>query len=182
MAVLVGYGSRYGATRAIAERLGQTLRASGLDVDVHEATPLLDARPYDAFVIGSAAYRGSWLEGPVDFVRRHVDLLTERPVWLFSSGPLGHALRDDRGRDLLEITRPEQFAELRDTLAPQDMRVFYGALDPGRLRPLDRLVRRLPSGRRWLPAGDYRDWETIDAWAREIAARLQGTADRRREA
>jgi menaquinone-dependent protoporphyrinogen oxidase len=176
MPVLVAYGSRYGATRAIAERLGRTLRASGLEVDVHEATPLLDARPYDAFVIGSAAYRGSWLEGPVDFVRRHVDLLAERPVWLFSSGPLGHARRDDRGRDLLELTRPAQFAELRDTLAPQDLRVFYGALDPDRLRPLDRLVRRLPSGRRWLPAGDYRDWPAIDAWVARIAAELETTA------
>ncbi|NYD42187.1 flavodoxin domain-containing protein [Nocardioides panaciterrulae] len=178
MTVLVAYGSRYGATRAIAERLGETLRAAGLDADVREATARLDARPYDAFVVGSAAYRGSWLRGPVEFVRRHADLLAERPVWLFSSGPLGHARRDDRGRDLLELTRPAEFVELRDTLAPQDLRVFYGALEPGRLRPLDRLIRRLPSGRRWLPAGDFRDWEEIDAWARGIADRLQGTADR----
>ena len=182
MPVLVAYGSRYGATRGIAERLGQDLRAAGLDVDVHEATPRLDARSYDAFVIGSAAYRGSWLKGPVELVGRHVDVLAERPVWLFSSGPLGDALRDDRGRDLMESTRPRQFAEFRDALAPQDTRVFYGALDPARLRLGDRLVRLLPAGRRLLPAGDFRNWQAIDGWAHEIAEKLAGTVRPRREA
>jgi len=182
MPVLVTYGSRYGATRAIAERLGQDLRATRLEVDVHEATPRLDVTPYDAFVIGSAAYRGSWLKGPTELVARHVDLLAERPVWLFSSGPLGHALRDDRGRELLETTRPRQFADFEVALAPQDMRVFYGALDPDRLRLGDRLVRMLPAGRRLLPAGDFRNWEAIDGWAREIANQLAGSVPPRREA
>ena len=182
MSVLVAYGSRYGATRGIAERLGQDLRAAGLDADVNEATPLLDATPYDAFVIGSAAYRGSWLKGPVELVNRHVDVLAERPVWLFSSGPLGRSLRDDRGRDLMESTRPRQFTELEAAVAPQDMRVFYGALDPERLRLGDRLVRLLPTGRRLLPAGDFRNWEAIDGWAREIAEKLTGSVRPRREA
>lgn len=182
MPVLVAYGSRYGATRGIAERLGQVLHAAGLDVDVHEATSRLDATPYDAFVIGSAAYRGSWLKGPVDLVDRHVDLLAERPVWLFSSGPLGRSLRDDRGRDLMETTRPRQFTDFATALAPQDMRVFYGALDPDRLRFGDRALRLLPAGRRLLPAGDFRNWEAIDGWAGEIAGRLTGSLRRGRDA
>ena len=174
MTVLVVYGTRYGATRGIAERLAETLRSCGQHVDVQEANPLLDATPYDAFVIGSAAYQGSWLEGPVEFVMRHVDLLADHPVWLFSSGPLGTSPTDSQGRDLLEVTRPSQFGELEEALLPRGMQVFYGALDPGRLRFLDRLIRRLPTGRRLLPAGDFRDWEAIDAWARKIAAELPG--------
>ena len=181
MPILVAYGSRYGATRGIAERLGESLRGSGLDVDVLEATPVLDASSYDAFVIGSAAYRGAWLRGPVELVQRHVAVLAERPVWLFSSGPLGRSLRDDRGRDLMDLSRPRQFTDFENALAPQDMRVFYGALDPGRLRLADRMVRRLPAGRRLLPAGDFRNWEAIDGWGREIVEKLGGSV-RRREA
>ena len=176
MSVLVVYGSRYGATRGIAERLGTTLRACGHEVDVQEASPLVDATPYDAFVIGSAAYRGSWLKGPVEFVMRHVDVLAERPVWLFSSGPLGTSRTDDQGRDLVGATRPRQFAELEEALLPRDMRVFYGALDPDRLDFRDRMARRLPAGRRLLPAGDFRDWKAMDAWAREIGADIPGPA------
>ena len=174
MTVLVVYGSRYGATRGIAERLAEILRSCGHQVDVQEGSALVDAKPYDAYVIGSAAYQGSWLKGPVEFVMRHIDLLADRPVWLFSSGPLGTSPTDDKGRDLLEMTRPSQFAELEDALAPRDMRVFYGALDPDRLHFLDKMVRRLPTGRRLLPAGDFRDWGAVDAWAREIAADLPG--------
>jgi len=175
MSVLVVYGSRYGATRGIAERVAETLRASGQQVDVQEGGPLVDATPYDAFVIGSAAYQGSWLKGPVEFVMRHVDLLAARPVWLFSSGPLGTATTDEQGRDLLEITRPRQFTELEEALLPRDMRVFYGALDPDKLHVLDRIARRLPAGRRLLPAGDFRNWQAIDSWAREIAKDLPAT-------
>jgi menaquinone-dependent protoporphyrinogen oxidase len=174
MKVLVVYGTRYGATRGIAERIGRTLGACGHEVEVAEATGALDARPYDAFVIGSAAYQGSWLEGPVDFVVRHVDLLAERPVWLFSSGPLGTEATDEQGRDQLEITRPRQFDELGKAVLPRGTQVFYGALDPEQLRMVDRIIRRLPTGHRLLPEGDFRDWAAIDAWAKEIGAELPG--------
>jgi len=178
MSVLVVYGSRYGATRDIAERIGATLRAGGHEVDVQEASPVLPATAYDAFVIGSAVYRGSWLDGPVDFVMRHVDVLAERPVWLFSSGPLGTSRTDDEGHDLVEVMRPRDFEELEDALLPRDMRVFFGALDPARLDFRDRMARRLPAGRRLLPAGDFRDWNAVDAWAREIGAQIPGSATR----
>jgi menaquinone-dependent protoporphyrinogen oxidase len=176
MRVLVAYGSRYGATRGIAERIGETLRSCGHQVDVAEGTGLLDARPYDAFVIGSAAYQGSWLEGPVDFVMRHVDLLSERPVWLFSSGPLGTETTDEQGRDQLEVTRPRQFDELEKAILPRGTQVFFGAMDPEQLRMVDRIIRRLPAGHRLLPEGDFRDWAAIDAWAKEIAGELPGAA------
>ena len=42
------------------------------------------------------------------------------------------------------------------------MRVFHGALDSSRLHLVDRLARRLPAGRRLLPAGNFRDWNAID--------------------
>lgn len=174
MKVLVVYGTRYGATRGIAERIGRTLAACGHDVEVAEASGALDARPYDAFVIGSAAYQGSWLEGPVDFVVRHVDVLSERPVWLFSSGPLGTERTDAQGRDQLEITRPRQFDELGKAILPRGTQVFFGALDPEALRTVDRIIRRLPTGRRLLPEGDFRDWAAIDAWAVKIGAELPG--------
>ena len=179
MSVLVVYGSRYGATRGIAESLGEALRAYGHEVDVQEASPVLSATAYDAFVIGSAAYRGSWLDGPVDFVMRHVDVLAERPVWLFSSGPLGTPASAQERAEALDLGRPRQFDELEEALAPQGTRVFFGALDPARLELRDRMERRLPGGRRLLPAGDFRDWLAIDAWAREIGPRVPRPTERK---
>ena len=33
-------------------------------------------------------------------------------------------------------------------------------------------MRLMPAAKRVLPAGDFRDWEAIAAWARQIAAQL----------
>ena len=44
---------------------------------------------YDACVIGSAVYVGHWLDPARELVETHARALAGRPVWLFSSGPLG---------------------------------------------------------------------------------------------
>lgn len=43
---------------------------------------------YDAVFIGGALYAGRWHRDARRFVKRHPGALRERPVWLFSSGPL----------------------------------------------------------------------------------------------
>ena len=57
---------------------------------------------------------------------------------------------------------------------------FFGAYDPD-APPIglgERLVQHMPAPRAALPAGDFRDWPAIDAWAAQIAAEL-GTGDPR---
>jgi menaquinone-dependent protoporphyrinogen oxidase len=36
----------------------------------------------------------------------------------------------------------------------------------------ERLVRLLPAAKQVLPTGDFREWDAIEAWAREIAAHV----------
>jgi menaquinone-dependent protoporphyrinogen oxidase len=172
MTVLVGYSSKYGATQGIAERIAGRLRDSGLDVQTLPLASVGDLAGYDAFVIGSSAYMGSWLREARTFVRRHHDALAAAPVWLFSSGPLGTATTDAQGRDVLTEAEPRQFAEYRETLRPRALQVFFGALDPARLRRRDRLVMRIPALRPLMPEGDFRDWPAIDAWTDDIAREL----------
>ena len=42
----------------------------------------------------------------------------------------------------------------------------------------ERFVRHMPAARAAMPAGDFRDWPAIDAWAARIAAEL-GTSEPR---
>jgi menaquinone-dependent protoporphyrinogen oxidase len=179
MKILVAYASRHGATKGIAERVARTLEGTGLEValrPVKDAGPLYD---YDAFVIGSAAYMGGWLGEATAFVRRHRELLADRPVWLFSSGPIGTDLVDAKGRDQLEASRPKEFAEFVRTIQPRDQRVFFGAYDADD-NPVGvaeglmaKFVRLAPVVRNALPEGDFRDWPAIEAWADAIARELQ---------
>ena len=43
--ILVVYGSRHGATRGIAERIGDVLRSRGLDADVTAASVVHELAP-----------------------------------------------------------------------------------------------------------------------------------------
>jgi menaquinone-dependent protoporphyrinogen oxidase len=175
--VLVAYATRHGATTAIAERIAQTLTANGVPA---EALPVGDPRDltaYDAVVLGSATYAAHWLKDATRFARRHQDELAARPVWLFSSGPLGTDLVDDQGRDVRETSRPKEFDKLTELLGVRGERVFFGAYDAeaAPIGMMERTIRHLPASKSMLPSGDFRDWETIESWAGEIAAELRAT-------
>ena len=161
MRVLVTYASKHGSTTGIAERIAAKLRAAGHDVDLGSVAEVADVGTYDAYVIGSAVYYGSWMKEATAFVESNAAWLGRRPVWLFSSGPVGPAGPQDQ----------KELASLRETVAPLDHRVFYGALDRHDLSIGERIVVTAVKA----PDGDFRDWRAIDAWADEIASELAKT-------
>lgn len=174
MTVLVAYATRHGATTAIAERIARSLTEHGLAA---RAMPVDDVRTvtaYDAVVLGSATYAFHWLKDATRFARRHRDDLAVRPVWLFSSGPLGTDQVDEEGRDVRETSRPHELDKIAEQLGVRGERVFFGAYDAeaAPIGVMERAMRRLPAGKRALPSGDFRDWDAVEAWAGEIAAEL----------
>jgi menaquinone-dependent protoporphyrinogen oxidase len=182
--VLVVVGSRHGGTRGIAERIGERLRADGLEAVVSTADRVEadEVRTADAFVVGSGVYMGSWLKEPLDFLARHAEPLSTRPTWLFSSGPLPGSSKEQLDVDPLTNSlgptegpgsggrKAVEAVSMR--IHPRDHRVFLGAFDPSEppRAMSERIVRMMPAAKKLLPAGDFRDWDAIDAWSREIAA------------
>ena len=179
MYILVAYATRHGAMRGIAERIAQTLERDGLEVTLRPVEDAGAVDGYDAFVIGSAAYTFHWMKEATTFVRRHASLLASRPVWLFSSGPTGSGTVDAKGQNPLEAAEPKEFAEFARAIHPRDEHVFFGAYDPD-AKPIGlaegfmgRFMRVMPEVRKALPAGDFRDWPEIEAWADGIARERQ---------
>lgn len=173
MNVLIAYATKHGSTRGIADRIAETLQAAGLDVDVRRVQDAGDLDHYDAFIIGSAVYFGSWRKEATRFVQRHRENLAGKPVWLFSSGPIGPDVVDDAGVDVRESAVPKQIAELREIIQPKDHRVFFGALDRSRFGLTERLISSLPASRELFVEGDFRDWDNITDWAETIARSLR---------
>lgn len=162
MTILVAFASKHGATRGIAERVAERLTALG-----HEAEALpIDAQPdvktYEAAIIGSAIYYGSWMKEATEFVLRNQKALTSRPVWLFSSGPLGVEVKGAE-------EQPKELPEFRDAIHPRGYQLFFGALDHKDLSFPERMVIKAVRA----PEGDYRDWQAIDGWAERIARELE---------
>jgi menaquinone-dependent protoporphyrinogen oxidase len=169
MTVLVAYASKHGATRGIAERIADQLRAAGQAAEAGPVQEAADLAGYSAFVVGSAVYNAHWQKEAAAFVTRNRALLAGRPVWLFSSGPLGTEATDAQGRELAVVAEPKEIAGFRQAVGPRDHRVFFGALDPGKLSFAERAIRKLPAARAMLPEGDLRNWDQIEAWASGIA-------------
>ena len=175
MHVLVAYASRHGATQGIAERIAATLTQHGLDAVVRPAGSAEGLEQYDAYVIGSAAYMFHWMKDATDLVRRNRAVLAGKPVWLFSSGPLGTEPTDAKGRDQKVAAIPKEIAELTEQVNARGHRVFFGAYDHER-EPVgfaERFMSLMPAAKEALPEGDFRDWPEIEAWATEIAGELQ---------
>jgi len=161
MAVLVAYASKHGSTQGVAEAIGAVLQESGRQADVLPISAGPDPAGYEAVVLGSAIYYGSWLDDAYAFCERHRAALAQRPLWLFSVGPLGTEVED-------KAEQPHDIDELRQELRPRDHRVFFGALDREGLGFKERMVVKAVRA----PEGDFRDWDEIRAWATGIAGQL----------
>jgi menaquinone-dependent protoporphyrinogen oxidase len=183
--IQVVYASRHGGTKGIALRIGAVLRDAGHEAFIEDASNHPDAGGFDAYVVASGVYMGSWLKEAVEYLDRNQPTLAGRPVWLLSSGPLPGSTKSIDGVDPLELALGpvegpgsaghRRIRTLSDAIGPRDHRVFLGAFDPtdSPKSIAERVVRMMPGSSRMLPPGDFRDWPAIEAWARDIAVALE---------
>ncbi|MCK9520088.1 MAG: flavodoxin domain-containing protein [Dehalococcoidia bacterium] len=160
MRVLVAWASKHGATAGIAEAIGEELREQGLEVTALPMENVGALEEFDAFVLGAAVYVGQWVKPAKEFVQRNREVLARRPVWLFSSGPIGEPLKP--AADAVDV------GAAMEATAAREHRLFAGRIARKELGLAEKammLALRVPDG-------DWRDWEDIRGWARGIAAKL----------
>jgi menaquinone-dependent protoporphyrinogen oxidase len=165
MRVLVAAASRYGATAEIADALGRVLEDEELAAVVMPVEEADDLTGYDALVLGSGVYAGRWLNDARQFIDGHVEQIAARPTWLFSSGPIGDPPKPDEAHAV-------DVADLVEKTRARGHRVFSGKLDKSGMRFADRaIVSAVRSAE-----GDFRDWDEITEWGRQIANALKANA------
>jgi menaquinone-dependent protoporphyrinogen oxidase len=166
MTVLVTVASRHQSTLEIGQAIGRALAERGVPVDVRLPEEVDGLSGYEAVIVGSGVYAGHWLAPARDFIARCATQLRQRPVWLFSSGPMGDPPRP--------VGDPEGVAALIDAVRPREHRVFSGRLESGDLGFGEKLILKAVRA----PLGDFRDWPAIEAWATEIAGALRSVPTR----
>ncbi len=164
--ILVAYATKYGGTAEIAEKIGQALRHAGLRTDVIPANRVSNLPSYKAVILGSAVYMGQWHKDAVNFLHSNEKTLSERQVWLFSSGPTGKG-------DAVELLKgwrfPEAQQSIADRIRPCGIAVFHGIVNLKKLNFIEKwIVKNVKT-----PLGDFRDWESITSWATAIANTLK---------
>ncbi len=160
MRVLVSAATKHGATAEIAGVIGEELRTGGHEVSVVEPSVVDDVTGYDAYVLGSAIYAGRWLGEARELVERNAPALRTKPVWLFSSGPVGEPPKPEED--------PVDVEALVAASGAREHRVFSGKIDRTTLGLGEKaIVIALRAAE-----GDFRDWEEIRAWATGISRAL----------
>jgi menaquinone-dependent protoporphyrinogen oxidase len=161
MKVLISVASRHGATDQIARRLADTLSGEGFEVELLPPERVESLDGYAAAVLGSAVYFGRWMIPARQLAGRLGEEFKTRPVWLFSSGPIGDPPRPGQ--------EPADAPLLRAATGAREHRVFNGRLERKGLSPVERVAVAALR----VPDQDNRDWTGITAWAQEIAAALK---------
>jgi len=164
--VLVAYATRHGSTHRIATTVCGILRDAGVDADCRSVGEVDSIAPYGAVILGSAMYMDTWQVDAVRLLRRHLDVLAERPLWLFSGGPL----TDPPAVEAPLPSRPEDLEDLAVAAGARGHVVFGG-------RPATQAAGTEQAGAETAaegagPAGDFRDWDVITEWAQSMVPKL----------
>jgi menaquinone-dependent protoporphyrinogen oxidase len=115
---------------------------------------------FDAVILGSGVYAGHWLKPAKELIERSSAELSSRPVWLFSSGPIGDPPKPQED--------PVDGVALVEATKARGHRVFAGRLEKKRLSFGEKAI--VVAFR--ATEGDFRDWDEIGGWADEIATSL----------
>jgi menaquinone-dependent protoporphyrinogen oxidase len=164
MKVLVTAASKYGATGEIAAAIGDVLAERGLDATMLPPEEVRSVDDFEAVVLGSAVYAGHWMKAARELVDRSAGSLASRPVWLFSSGPVGDPPKPQE--EAVDV------AGIVESTGARDHRVFVGKIEKKQLSFGDKAIAVAFR----VQDGDYRNWDEIRAWAVGIADALTSSS------
>jgi menaquinone-dependent protoporphyrinogen IX oxidase len=173
MKALVIYGTRWGGTTGIAEKIGNTLEKEGYTVDVLDAKQSAQSISlYDLIIVGSGIRADKWTKEALSFIEKNAELLKTKRTALFVSCQMADGKQESRER--AKKLYLEKTAELYG-LRPFAFGFFGGFLDFSKSHGLfvDILVRvnrrsLRKNGLDTRKVRDTRDWDIIDVWVREV--------------
>ena len=166
MKAVIVTASKHGATTGVAHAICDELSRHGWFALSASPGDAPGPEGFDVVVLGSAIYAGRWMSPQKEYIEKHQAALRRKPVFLFSSGPLGSPPRPEEP--------PADAAVVSRLTQAREHVTFAGKLVVADLSLAERAMTKLVNA----PEGDFRPWDDIRAWARRIVA-LQTHAEAR---
>jgi menaquinone-dependent protoporphyrinogen oxidase len=161
--ILVAYTTEKGSTAGIAGAIGKELQSAGYSADVTVMKTVSSLAGYNAVVIGGPVYMGKMTRDFGRFLGRYREELAKLPVAAFVVG-MAPASKDPVEINKVIIVLHVSLASLK----PVAETAFAGVVDPEKLGLIQRKMVKMAKA----PVGDFRDWDAIAAWARELPAKM----------
>ena len=164
--ILIAYDTKHGATSSIADKIADVLCAEGFQVELKMARKVKDVSAYDAVIAGSPIYLFSWLPGTTNFLNKFKAALADKPVALFITCTY---LKDGDARLNAAHHAEELYVKPvmeKTGIEPISIGILSGEFQYSELYPLEFILMKLAK----FEEGDFRNWDKIEAWAREVGA------------
>ncbi len=175
MKAVVIYGSRWGGTVAVAQKIAETLIEEGCEVDLFDAKQELpNVAIYDLFIVGSGIRADKWTKETLSFLEKNMDLLKAKKTALFVSCQMA----DRPEKEVYEKARIQYLEKTAQQygLKPVSFGFFGGYMNfrqsHGLIVDIMVKVNRKSLARNGLDTRkvhDTRNWSNIADWARETA-------------
>ena len=177
---MIAYASQFGTTGEVAETIGDTLSKEGRFVETKPLGNVKGISSYNAVIIGSAIQYEKWMPEATEFVLTNQNALEKMSVaYFFTCMTLS---RRNKKTERQAIGYSTKLHTLTPRVKPVDIGRFAGSVDYAKMSFPFRFILRGVLTVMGVKEGDYRDWDAIRTWARDIDLKLAQQQLKRRHA
>ncbi|MCK8060378.1 MULTISPECIES: flavodoxin domain-containing protein [unclassified Fusibacter] len=160
--VLIGYVTKTGSTREVAQRINEILTNKGHTVEIRQLDEVKDFKGFDSIIIGAPINGMNWRQDAYEFVNTHKAELSNVKVAYFALGIMAY-----QGRKLWNKTVNKALVKPSSIVEPIDTAVFGGVSGDVMPAPV-RFIFGIPKDSK----ADQRDWTKIEEWADGLCSKL----------